>query len=162
MMTDKKWRKLNIFASIVLVLLILANIYVFCFRGAISDYRREQLGIFIPRFSADELIDESSFTDSLTFCCFKLNKKEVQQIKEDTENNPAWHIYSEDDEDFLRLLPDSETKYAVSKIDFTGCYIALYDYYNDCFITETEGLTSFICAVYDEENSMYYYFAMIW
>ena len=161
-MTDKKWRKLNIFASIVLVLLILANVYVFCFRGAFSDYCRETMGIFMPRFSADELIDESSFTDSLMFFRFRLNKNETKQIKEDIENNSAWHLYSEDNENFLELLPDSETKDAVSKIDFTGCYIALFDRHNQCFTTKTEGLTSFMCAVYDEEAGMYYYFENIW
>ncbi len=161
-MTDKKWRKPIVFGSIILVILILANVYVFCIRGAVSDYRREQLRVFIPRFSADELIDESSFTDSLTIARFRLNKKENKQIKEDIENNSAWHLYSEEDENFLELLPDSETKNAVRKIDFTDCYIALYDYYNDCFVTRTQGLRSFICVVYDEENSMYYYFENIW
>ncbi len=165
MMTDKKWRIPIIFASIILVILLLVNIYFFCFRGAVYSYCRETMGVYMPRFSADEFINHNTFTDSAMFHRFKLNKYETKRIKEDIENNPAWHIYSEDKDNLHELLITNDIQYAISKIDFTGCYIALYDVHNKCFVTETKTeplCWSFMCAVYDEENSMFYYFEMIW
>lgn len=159
----EKWKKINIILSIVLVMLLAINVYVFAFRGAVSKYRREQLDIFIPRFSANEYIDESSLTDSITFHRFKLNRKENEQIKANIENNDAWHKFSENDKDLIEAFPENSDTYdALKRIDFTACFIAVYDLRNDCFTADYDGILSFVAAVYDEENSMYYYFEMIW
>lgn len=162
-MKNNKWTKINIVSGIVLVILIVINVYVFVFHGAVPEYYREELGVYIPYLKADEYIDESSFTDSLMFYRFELNKYETDKLKADIENNPAWHRYSGETEDLLSLIPNgSDTYKAVRKIDFSNCMIALYDFYNDCFVYETDGLNSFFCAVYDENLGMYYCFEMMW
>ena len=158
-------KKLIIFLSFVFVILIIAIVHICFFRGAIPDYFREKTDIFIPNFAADEYIDRSSFTDSSVFCRFELNKREVEKIKKDIETNDAWHQYSDRHINLAEHMPGEtdEMNIAISEIDFSNCYVVIYNYHGDEPVRSYgEIAPSFMCVTYDEVNEVYYYFDMIW
>lgn len=165
MKTKVKWKKLNIFLSLVLVILLIATIHLYFFRGAIPDYFREKTDIFIPDFAADEYIDHSSFTDTSVFCRFELNKREVEKIKKDIETNDTWHKYSDKHINLAENMPGEtdEMNIAIAEIDFSNCYVVIYNWHGDEPVRNYDEIApSFMCVAYDEVNEIYYYFDMIW
>lgn len=161
-----KNKKLVIFLACVVTVFLIITIRIFLYRGAVPDYFREKTDIFIPDFAADEYIDLSSFTDTLKFCRFDLNKREAEKIKKDIETNDTWHKYSDKSINPSELIPGGgtdEMDAAISEIDFSNCYVVVYNYHDDEPVrTFDEIAPSFTLVAYDEVNKAYYYLEMIW
>ena len=163
-MKQRTFKKINIILSVILVILLLSVVYVIAFRGSIPSYSRDELGIYMPYFSADYSDEYNGFTDSHRFYIFNLNKSEIKKVKADIENNSAWFRFTDNTEDILSLYPFVEN--IPADIDFNNCYVALYSFGDDCFFYDADKYNnraaSTGCAVFDEENGTFYYFEMIW
>ena len=136
--------------------------YSYITRGIIPSYTREQLGIYIPYFYADDFEINESPTDRSSYYCFELNESETEKLLADIENNSAWFRYAGDTEDILSLNPCFGPFLQNVDVDLNNCYVALYNFSDECFVYDTEGLINCGCVIYDDENDKLYYLEMIW
>lgn len=158
-------KALRIFGIIMAVVIAIPCIligYSYATRGIIPAYTREELGIYMPYFYADDYEINSSPTDSSSYYCFELNESEINKIREDIKNNSAWFRYAGDSDDIFSLNPAFGPFMKGQDVNFDNCYVALFDFSDDCFVYDTEGLVNCGCAIYDKENEKLYYLEMIW
>ena len=87
------------------------------------------------------------------------------KLKKDIETNDTWHQYSDRHINLAEHMPGEtdEMNIAISEIDFSNCYVVIYNYHGDEPVRSYgEIAPSFMCVTYDEVNEVYYYFDMIW
>ena len=159
-------KTLRIIGTILAVLIIIIIIpvgYSLATRGMIPSNTREELGIYIPYFYADDYEINDSPTDSCAYYCFELNESETEKVKADIENNSAWLKYKGDKDEFAEIFTFFEEK--MSDVDVNNCYVALYLFSSEEFVYVKDMPDSAVncgCAVFDETNGKYYYYEMIW
>ncbi len=161
-MKQRNYKKISIILSVILVILLLPVFYALVSQGCIPSYSRDELGIYMPYFYADDFEVENGFTDSYGCYRFNLNESEIKKLQADVENNSAWFRFSGDSEDILSLNPVFGPWMQDFDLNVNNCYVALYDFSDKCFVYEIDGLHNCGCAVFDEENGMFYYLEMIW
>ena len=163
-MKHKVFKVIGISLSVLFVIILLPFIFSVVTRGCIPSYTREELGIYMPYFYADDFEVSNNFTDSHAYYCFDLNNAEIKKVQDDIKSNSAWFRFTGTTEDILSLYPFNEI--IPADADFNNCYVALYRFSEDCFFYDTDKYAdkciSSGCAVYDEENSKYYYLEMQW
>lgn len=158
----KAFRIIGIVLAVLIAIPCILIGYSYITRGVIPSYTREELGIYMPYFFADDYQINESPTDRSAYYCFELSESETEKVKADIENNSAWQRFTGDTEDILSLNPCFGPYLENAGVDFNNCYVALYDFSNDCFVYDTQGLINCGCAIYDEENGKLYYLEMIW
>lgn len=159
----KTFRIVGIILAILIVIAMIPVGYSLATRGCIPSYTRKELGIYMPNFHADDYEINSSFTDSSAYYCFELNESETEKIKEDIENNSAWHRFTGDKGEFTEIFTFFEEE--MSGVDVNNCYVALYLFSYDKFVEPKDMPDRAVncgCAVFDETNGKYYYYEMIW
>ena len=163
-MKCKIFKIIGISLSAILVIMLLPVLFSLVTRGCIPSYTREELGIYMPYFYADDFEVSNNFTDSHRYYCFDLNNAEIKKVQDDIKSNSAWFRFTGTTEDILSLYPFDEI--IPADADFNNCYVALYHFSEDCFFYDTDKYAdkciSSGCAVYDEVNNKYYYLEMLW
>ena len=158
----KALRIIGIISAVIILIPVLVVSHSFITQGIIPSYTRDALGIYMPYLYADDFEVNNNFTDSDAYYCFELKESEIKKLKADVKNNSAWFRFMGESEDIWGLNPVFGPWMEEKDIDFNNCYVALYDFSNDCFAYETEGLIDCGCAIYDEADGIYYYLEMIW
>ena len=162
-MKIRSFKKINIFLSVIFAILLVAVVYVLAFRGSIPSYSRDELGIYMPYFSADYSDVYNGFTDSHRFYIFKLNKSEIKKVKADIENNSAWLKFTGDKDEFTEIFTFFEEE--MNGVDVNNCYVAVYLFSSEEFVKPKDvpdRAVNIGCSVFDETNGKYYYYEMIW
>ena len=136
--------------------------YSYITRGIIPSYTREELGIYMPYFYADDYEINESPTDRSAYYCFELNESETEKLLADIANNSAWFRFTGDSEDIWGLNPVFGPWMEGKNLDLNCCYVALFDFSNDSFVYDPDGLMNCGCAIFDEANKTFYYLEMIW
>ncbi len=158
----KAFRIIGIILAVLIAVPCILIGYSYATRGIIPSYTREELGIYMPYFYADDYEINESFTDSSAYYCFELNESETEKIKADIGNNSAWFKFTGNSEEISSLNPVFGPWIEDYSIDINDCYVAFYDFSDDCFVYDTDGLVNCGCAIYDEDSERFYYLEMIW
>lgn len=158
----KTLRIVGIILAVLIVIPMIPVGYSLVTRGCIPSHTRKELGIYMPYFYADDYEINESFTDSSAYYSFELNESETEKLLSDIENNSAWFVFTGDTEDILSLNPCFGPFMEGLDFDFNNCYVAFYDFSDDCFVYDTDGLVNCGCAIYDEDSERFYYLEMIW
>ena len=163
-------KKYIICITVCLVLLSIPILYFSCYYGAIPEYAQE-LSVFLPKYAANVYVNESNFTDGVSFRMFKLSKNEQDEIQKEIETSEVWHLYTEDDDRLYDFIPDSSEVYdRFMSIDKNTSYIAIYDFKNDKFIdfkNETSDTSvlpldwNYKVMIYDYSSNLYYFIELI-
>lgn len=158
-------KTIRIIGVIIAVLIAIPCIligYSYITRGIIPSYTREELGIYMPYFYADDFEVNNNFTDSDAYYRFELTDSETEKLYADVENNSAWFRFTGDSEDIWGLNPVFGPWMEGKNLDLNCCYVALFDFSNDSFVYDPDGLMNCGCAIFDEANKTFYYLEMIW
>ena len=159
----KALRIIGIIMAVLIAIPVILMGYSYVTRGIIPSYTRDELGIYMPYFYADDYVINSSPTDSSSYYCFELNESETEKIKADIENNSAWHSFTGDKIEFAEFFPSFKEE--IIGVDINNCYAAIYLFSSDKFVEEKDvpdRAVNIGCAVFDETNGKYYYYEMIW
>ena len=168
-MKNSKKKILIPVAIILCIILIAVSVYFLFFRNS-TPSDENLLGVFIPESSQSENPDVTSIPFVSSMTVFELNEDEKAKADADVLSNDNWMKYIDSEynvkEKFNTVLFTSDID-----PDLENCYLAIYDYGENMpdlplSVHPEPGedvitFASYLLAVYDSTNGIYYYIESI-